>query len=78
MRNRGKFVNVENFSFFFLEILKTLLGNGKIIAGMSPLSHCGDEEDGIIGLSSWLHFICIQLLALCLLSTLRLMKQCQF
>ena len=25
------------------------------IAGMSPQSHCGDEEDGPIGLSSWLH-----------------------
>ena len=46
MRRIGTFVNLENFSFFFLEILKTLLGNVKIIAGMSPLSHCGDEEDG--------------------------------
>ena len=26
------------------------------IAGMSPQSHCGDEEDGHIGLSSWLHY----------------------
>ena len=32
-------------------------------------SHYGDEEDARIGLSSWLHYICIMLLALCLLST---------
>ena len=40
------------------------------LASMSLQSHCGDEEDGSIGLSSWLHYICIMLLALCLLSTL--------
>ena len=45
---------------------------------MLPLSHCGDEEDGCIGLSSWLHFICITLLALCFLSSLCFMKQCLF
>ena len=39
------------------------------IAGMSPQSHCGDE-DGHIGLSSWNQHINIMLLALCLLSTL--------
>ena len=39
------------------------------IAGMLLQSHCGDEEYGRIGLSSWLHYICIMLLALCLLST---------
>ena len=37
---------------------------------LSPQSHCGDEEDGCIVLSSWLHYICITLLALCLLSIL--------
>ena len=26
------------------------------IAGMSPQSHCGDEEDVRIALSSWLHY----------------------
>ena len=26
------------------------------IAGMLPESHCGDEEDGRIGLSSWHHY----------------------
>ena len=77
-RNRGTFLNLENFSFFFFEILKTLLDNVKIIASMSPLSHCGDEEDGCIGVSSWLHCICIVPLVLCLLSTLCFMKQCQF
>ena len=28
------------------------------IAGVLPQSHCGDE-DGCIGLSSWLHYICM-------------------
>ena len=27
------------------------------IAGMLPQSHCGDEEDGRIGFSSWLYYI---------------------
>ena len=40
------------------------------IVGMSPQSHCGDEEDGRIGLSSSRHYICIMLFALCMLSTL--------
>ena len=35
----------------------------------SSQSHHGDE-DGRIGLSSWLHYVCIILLALCLLGTL--------
>ena len=39
------------------------------ITDMSPQSHYGDE-DGRIGLSSWLHYVCIILLALCLLGTL--------
>ena len=29
------------------------------IAGMLAQSHCGDEEDGRIGLPSWRHYICI-------------------
>ena len=45
------------------------------IASMSPQSHCGDEEDGRIGLSSWRHYICIMLFALCMLSTLCVMNQ---
>ena len=58
-RNRGTFLNLENFSFFlFFEILK-------IIAGMLPLTHCGDEKDWCIELSSWLYCVCIVLLALC-------------
>ena len=48
------------------------------IVGLSPHSHCGDEEDGCIGLSSWLHCICIMLLALCLLSTQCVMNQFLF
>ena len=40
------------------------------IVGMLPQSHCGNEEDGRIGLSSWIHYICIMLLALWLLSPL--------
>ena len=31
------------------------------IAGISPQSHCGGEENGRIGLSLWLHFIYIYL-----------------
>ena len=27
------------------------------IAGMLPQSHCGDEDDGRIGFSSWLYYI---------------------
>ena len=57
-RNRGTFLNLENFFFFFFLIVK-------IIAGMLPLTHCGDEEGGCIGLSSWLHCVCTALLALC-------------
>ena len=40
------------------------------IAGKSPQSYCGDEEDGRTGLSSSRHYICIMLFALCMLSTL--------
>ena len=29
------------------------------VACMLPQSHCGDDEDGRIGLSSWRHYICI-------------------
>ena len=58
-RNRGTFLNLEIFFFFFFfEIVK-------IIAGMLPLTHCGDGKDRCIGLSSWLHCVCIVLLALC-------------
>ena len=32
--------------------LWTATGHWPSIAGMSPQSHCGDEEDGRIGLSS--------------------------
>ena len=39
--------------------------------------HCGDEENGRIGLSSCFHYICIMLLALCLLSCLCVMNQSQ-
>ena len=47
------------------------LRHQSFIASMSPQIHFGDEEDGHIGLPSWLHFICIMLLALlCWLSTL--------
>ena len=35
------------------------------IAGMSPQSHCGDEEDGRIGLSSWRHYIYVLCSLLC-------------
>ena len=45
------------------------------IAGISPQSHCGDKENRCIGLSSWLHYMCIILLALCLLRTLCAMNQ---
>ena len=48
------------------------------ITGMSPQSRCGDEEDERIGLSSWRHYICIMLFALCMLSTLRAMNQFLF
>ena len=40
-----------------------------------PQSQYGDEEDGCIGLSSWLHYVYTTFLALCLLSTLR---KCKF
>ena len=40
------------------------------IAVMSPQSNCDDKGDGRIWLSLWLHYVCIILLALCLLSTL--------
>ena len=52
-QNRGTFINLENVSFFFLEILKTLLDNIKIVAGMSPLSHCGDKD----GRVHWIVFM---------------------
>ena len=45
------------------------------IASMLPQNLCGNDEDGRIGLSSWLHYICIMLLALCLLSTVCVMNQ---
>ena len=45
------------------------------IAGMSPQNHCGDEEDGCIGLSSWHCYICIMLFAFCMLITLCVMNQ---
>ena len=48
------------------------------IAGMSLQSHCGDEKDGNIGLSSWRHYICIMLFTLCMLSTLCVMNQFLF
>ena len=48
------------------------------IAGLSPQNHCGDEEDGRIELSSWRHYICIMLFALCMLSTLCVMNQLLF
>ena len=35
------------------------------IAGMFLQSHCGDEEDGHIGLSSWLHYILCSFLVVC-------------
>ena len=35
------------------------------IAGMSPQSHCGDEEDGRIGLSSWRHYMYVLCSLLC-------------
>ena len=35
------------------------------IASMLPQSRCGDEDNGQIGLSSWCHYICIMLFALC-------------
>ena len=38
------------------------------------LPQCGDEDDGGIGLSSLPHYICIMLLALCLLSTVFVMN----
>ena len=39
------------------------------ITVMSPQSHCCDKEDGRIGSSLWLHYVCITLLDLCLLNT---------
>ena len=48
------------------------------IAGMSPQSHCGHEEDGRTGLSSWRHYICIMLFDLCMLSTLCVINQFLF
>ena len=48
------------------------------IPGISPQSLCGGEEDGRIGLSSWLHYITMALLALCLLSTLYVINQFLF
>ena len=33
-----------------------------VLAGMLPQSHCGDEKDKRIGLSSWLHYFTIYVL----------------
>ena len=54
------------------------LRQGPSLVGMLPQSHCGDGEDGRIGLSSWRHYMCIMLFALCILRTLCVMNQFLF
>ena len=46
--------------------------------GSLMITHCGDEENGRIGLSLRLHYVCITVPALCLLSTLCVMNQFLF
>ena len=69
------YTNVFIFStLLVLTLTMRELRHWPSIAGMSPQSHCGDVEDGRIGFSSWLHYICITLLALYLLSMLCVMS----
>ena len=67
-----------SLSLLVLTLTTRELRHWPSIASMSPQSHCGDEEDGCIILSSQRHCICIMLFALCMLSTLFVMNQFLF
>ena len=73
----NSFFRLKDIILLVLTVTMRELCHWPSIAGMSPQSNCGDEEDGCVVFMTSL-YICIMLFALCLLSTLCVMNQFLF